>query len=84
MIGIAFMETSAKDATNVQVAFERVLNEIYKIATKNAVKEIKANVSAVTRGKKLDQEEAPPAAPVKNDKVRLSSKKAKETKKGCC
>ncbi len=85
------METSAKDSVNVSVAFERVLNEIYKIATKNAVKETRPNVTTVSKGKKVEEGDAEPAAqpaPVTGKKnvkgVKLDAKKTKEKKKGCC
>ncbi len=77
------METSAKDSTNVQTAFERVLGEIYKIATKSAVKEVKQNGQTVSKGKKL--EEGGDAEPAEEQKrVKLSRKKVAKKKGGCC
>lgn len=85
-IEIAFMETSAKDSINVQIAFERVLNEIYKITAKNAVKEPKSGVTGLDKGKKIDagdEEDEGPVEPRKGD--RLDPKKLnKKRKQGCC
>lgn len=80
------METSAKDATNVEIAFERVLNEIYKITAKNAVKEPKATVTELGKGKKLDTNDEEDEGPVKPKKgIRLDPKKVnKKQKQGCC
>ena len=81
-LGIAFMETSAKESTNVQVAFERVLTEIYKIATKNAVQEIASSaVPAVPKGKKVEED----GGQKKEEKrVRLNAKQTKKKKSGGC
>ena len=35
--GMAFIETSALDSTNVDLAFQKVLNEIYNRVSKNAL-----------------------------------------------
>ena len=78
------METSAQDSTNVQTAFERVLNEIYKIATKNAVKNTNATQTAsIGQGRKINSDEAEEG----NKRVHLDAKKTKKLKDGkskCC
>jgi len=76
------METSAKDRTNVQTAFERVLQEIYNITTKNSVKDPTTKTTNVSKGTKINQKE-----PEENTKkgVKLSSENTrKKGKKGCC
>lgn len=79
------METSAKDATNVEIAFERVLTEIYKITAKNVVKEPKSDLVKLDKGKKLDGKEDEDEAPVRAKGVRLDEKKTKnKNKSGCC
>ena len=40
--GLAFIETSALDATGVNTAFQRILQEIYKTQTKNQLKGVNA------------------------------------------
>uniref|UniRef100_A0A7S1E3R5 Uncharacterized protein n=1 Tax=Thalassionema nitzschioides TaxID=33649 RepID=A0A7S1E3R5_9STRA len=44
--GLAFIETSALDATGVDTAFQRILQEIYKTQTKKQLK----NVNRATEG----------------------------------
>ena len=78
------METSAKEATNVQFAFERVLNEIYKIATKNAVKEIKPSSPTVIKGKKVSEEVEPEPKVTASHKLDAGKLKKKEGSKKCC
>jgi GTPase SAR1 family protein len=38
--GLAFIETSALDATGVETAFQRILQEIYKTQTKKQLKNV--------------------------------------------
>ena len=78
------METSAKESINVQTAFDRVLSEIYKIATKNAVKEPGKSSPTVKKGASLSTGED--EVKEKDKKIQLSNKKAKSggKKKGCC
>lgn len=84
-VEIAFMETSAKDATNVGIAFERVLNEIYKITAKSAVKEPRSSVTEIKKGRKLDNADDESEVPAKNKGgVHLKAKKPKRQKDGCC
>ncbi|KAJ3348339.1 small GTP-binding protein domain [Allomyces macrogynus ATCC 38327] len=47
--GLSFIETSALDASNVELAFQRILTEIYKIVSKRALEENAANI-APTKG----------------------------------
>jgi Ras-related protein Rab-11A len=79
--GIAFMETSAKDNTNVSTAFERVLHEIYKIASKNSLKEPEKKQSKMDKGVVMDDE-----VEEKRDNVKLKKKNTEKKKKkgGCC
>lgn len=79
------METSAKDATNVGIAFERVLNEIYKITAKHVVKEPKSSVAELSKGKKLDDEDDSEVQVKPKKGVRLDAKRVgKKENKGCC
>jgi len=79
------METSAKDATNVEVAFERVLDEIYKITARNAVKEPKPMVAELRKGRKLDATDDEDGVAPQSERVRLDGKKTgKKDKTGCC
>ena len=75
------METSAKDRTNVQTAFERVLQEIYNITTKNSVKDPTTKTTNLAKGTSINQKE-----PEEDKKkgVKLSSNTKKKDKKGCC
>lgn len=45
--GLAFIETSAKDATGVDTAFQRILQEIYKTQTKKQLKGVNGGASRV-------------------------------------
>lgn len=44
--GLAFIETSALDATGVDTAFQRILQEIYKTQTKKQLKNANAGADA--------------------------------------
>jgi len=48
--GLAFIETSALDATGVDTAFQRILQEIYKVQTKKQLKSAKARADAAKGG----------------------------------
>lgn len=48
---LAFIETSALNANNVELAFERILNEIYQSTVKNFV--AKANMNSLGPGRKV-------------------------------
>ncbi|KAJ3353546.1 Ras- protein Rab-11A, partial [Allomyces javanicus] len=43
--GLSFIETSALDSSNVELAFQRILTEIYKIVSKRALEENAANIA---------------------------------------
>ena len=77
------METSAKDATNVHVAFERVLNEIYKIANKSQIDIAKNKTDHISRGSKLSEEEERPDSK-KGQKLTVAAAGKKKGKGGCC
>lgn len=86
-LGIAFMETSAKDATNVQTAFRRVLEEIYKIVSRSAIKEVKQDErAAVSRGRRLEDKEEDVGSSGKDGRVKLNSRQlsAEGRRKRCC
>ena len=76
--GLAFIETSALDATGVETAFQRILQEIYKTQTKKQLKNVngKSNGaggpgSTPSRGQAIQLQ---PEDPNGEDKV----------KNGCC
>lgn len=72
-IGLAFMETSAKDATNVDVAFERIFTEIYELSAKDTPK-TKSKSRDVSKGYKISYPD---------DTIRLNNAKEKRNK-NCC
>lgn len=76
------METSAKESINVQIAFERVLNEIFKIANKGSVKTVSGGVSNVAKGKSLDSTDDNPKP--KDRKIKLEPGNVNKRKEGGC
>jgi hypothetical protein len=81
ILGIAFMETSAKEKTNVQIAFERVLQEIYNITTKNSVKDPTSKTANISKGTSLKEKEPEE----KRGGMKLTAENTrKKGKKGCC
>ena len=71
------METSAKDATNVQVAFERLIKSIYDNTTIDAIDEMKDN-KGVTKGTKIAKKGNPKG-------MKLTTEQSQGVKKkGCC
>ncbi|KOB62733.1 hypothetical protein PFHG_04506, partial [Plasmodium falciparum HB3] len=50
---LAFIETSALEATNVELAFHQLLNEIYNVRQKKQATKNDDNLSIQPRGKKL-------------------------------
>lgn len=95
--GIAFIETSAKDATNVKLAYERVLNEIYKLTTKKEIKDFSPGpiVPTPKRGQAIKSDEDQAAEVTngasaktekesKNVKLKQGKSGEKAKKKGCC
>lgn len=58
---ISFIETSALDATNVNLAFERILNEIYQLTNRNVIgikKSLQTSIGP-TRRIDLNEDKAP-------------------------
>ena len=76
-IGIAFMETSAKTAVNVQIAFEKIIHTIYDNVTVDAVDEMKSG-KEISKGKKIGEKQGQKG-------VKLSTEKAtNKAEKKCC
>ncbi|KAH6620944.1 ras family-domain-containing protein [Chaetomium sp. MPI-SDFR-AT-0129] len=69
--GLSFIETSALEATNVDLAFQNILTSIYQIVSSKSLAEEGADV-----GKKFD--------PREGNNISLSQEGAKEEQKGCC
>jgi len=78
-IGFAFLETSAKDSSNVKLAFESLAKEIYKNIVEPYIKEkkFKKQVEKLSKAIKVDVED-------ENDKVVLRSSTKKKKEKNCC
>jgi len=68
--GLSFIETSALDSTNVELAFQRILTEIYHIVAVN-----KPNPEKNTPH---------PAEPNQNNVVPIKPKEEQPKSKGCC
>eukprot|EP00898_Chlorokybus_atmophyticus_P002862 jgi/Chlat1/3577/Chrsp234S03599 len=68
--GLSFIETSALESTNVELAFQKILTEIYRIVSKKA----------------LDTQESSAAAPSEGTTILVSdnSRDASSGKKSCC
>ena len=56
---LAFMETSALEGTNVEKAFEAILDEIYQLTIRNVIS--KKTSTSIGPGKKLEYNEKTPA-----------------------
>ncbi|KAL2135858.1 hypothetical protein VTI74DRAFT_6621 [Chaetomium olivicolor] len=69
--GLSFIETSALEATNVDLAFQNILTSIYQIVSSKSLAEEGADV-----GKKFD--------PREGNNISLSQEGTKEETKGCC
>ena len=82
------METSAKDSTNVKIAFEKTFHEIYRLLSKNVTKEIEGKVYKIEKGISLDTTESenkPNKAKKQERTIKLTKNKANSKKKrGCC
>merc|ERR1711966_363513 len=82
--GLAFIETSALDATGVDTAFQRILQEIYKTQTKKQLKSQGGGGGAVGGGGKEG------AQPARGQTISLSSQNEvgvmenQQRKQGCC
>ncbi|KAL1839767.1 hypothetical protein VTJ83DRAFT_6467 [Remersonia thermophila] len=68
--GLSFIETSALEATNVDLAFQNILSSIYEIVSSKSLAE------EADAGKKFD--------PREGNNISLSQEKGKEEAKGCC
>jgi len=66
---LAFIETSALDATNVDLAFETILIEIYRIVTRKTLEAGGGGASNASGG---------------GEKIVLGNANAAPAKKGCC
>ncbi|KAG7285308.1 Ras- protein Rab-11A [Staphylotrichum longicolle] len=69
--GLSFIETSALEATNVDLAFQNILTSIYQIVSSKSLQEDGPDV-----GKKFD--------PREGNNISLSQEGGKEDSKGCC
>lgn len=69
--GLSFIETSALEATNVDLAFQNILTSIYQIVSSKSLQEDGPDVS-----KKFD--------PREGNNISLSQEGGKEDSKGCC
>ncbi|KAK4149384.1 ras family-domain-containing protein [Chaetomidium leptoderma] len=69
--GLSFIETSALEATNVDLAFQNILTSIYQIVSSKSLAEEGADV-----GKKFD--------PREGNNISLSQEGGQEPSKGCC
>jgi Ras-related protein Rab-11A len=69
--GLSFIETSALEATNVDLAFQNILSSIYQIVSSKSLADEGADV-----GKKFD--------PREGNHISLSQEGGKEESKGCC
>ncbi|KAL2155366.1 hypothetical protein VTH82DRAFT_107 [Thermothelomyces myriococcoides] len=69
--GLSFIETSALEATNVDLAFQNILTSIYQIVSSKSLAEEGADV-----GKKFD--------PREGNNISLSQEGAKKEDKSCC
>mmetsp|Transcript_17221 Transcript_17221/g.17140 ORF Transcript_17221/g.17140 Transcript_17221/m.17140 type:complete len:111 (+) Transcript_17221:344-676(+) len=71
---MAFMETSALDSTNVDKAFEKIVNLIYDQTIKNTESTKKSEQSVVGPTKKIES--------TREEKIRVQ--KDSQSKSGCC
>mmetsp|Transcript_7385 Transcript_7385/g.14725 ORF Transcript_7385/g.14725 Transcript_7385/m.14725 type:complete len:129 (+) Transcript_7385:728-1114(+) len=82
--GLAFIETSALDATGVDTAFHRILQEIYKVHTKNHLKSINARDD----GGGAVSGRGAAAQPARGQAISLSAQpepqQLQQAKGGCC
>ncbi|KAL2160093.1 hypothetical protein VTH06DRAFT_1748 [Thermothelomyces fergusii] len=69
--GLSFIETSALEATNVDLAFQNILTSIYQIVSSKSLAEEGADV-----GKKFD--------PREGNNITLSQEGARKEDKSCC
>jgi Ras-related protein Rab-11A len=72
---LAFIETSALDATGVDEAFRQILTEIYRIMSKKAKAEEGARNSNVPSGQRI---------PVNQGNLKKGPAKAQAAGSGCC
>src|SRR3569623_1838734 len=69
---LAFIETSALDSSNIDLAFERVLNEIYQLTIRNLL------------GVKRSQASIGPTRKIADDVIQLEQPRFKHENPGCC
>lgn len=67
---LAFIETSALESTNVELAFHQILNEIYNVRQKKQSPASEDSISVQPRGKKINIDD--------------DNKDEKKTKSKCC
>lgn len=67
---LSFIETSALDSTNVELAFQNILTEIYRIVSRKTAEQ--------------NAEEKGPAPAGKTVVISSSANETQEKKKGCC
>jgi len=64
--GLSFIETSARDSTNVELAFQKILTEIYHIVSVNEPASIKKPNSKIDDNSQVIEDlHEPDVAPVK-------------------
>jgi Ras-related protein Rab-11A len=66
---LSFIETSALDASNVELAFQNILTEIYRIVSSKALDQGDAGQNPITGDRKV---------------LEISKSADTEAKKGCC
>ena len=85
--GLAFIETSALDATGVDTAFQRILQEIYKVQTKKQLKSVNAKADGGGGGAAAPGRGAA-AQPARGQAITLTAqpepKQMQQAKGGCC
>ena len=88
---LAFIETSALDASGVDTAFQNILTEIYRLMNRKAMQADGAGAASPASGTKVSPATPPPAtARLSDGTTRVSSQIAlgggeeKKAKKSCC
>jgi len=85
--GLAFIETSALDATGVDTAFQRILQEIYKVQTKKQLKSVNAKADGGGGGAQALGRGAA-SQPARGQAITLTAQpepqQMQQAKGGCC
>ena len=84
--GLAFIETSALDATGVDTAFQRILQEIYKVQTKKQLKNVNAKADGGGGGAAAAGRGAA-GQPARGQAITLTQpepQQMQQAKGGCC